>query len=86
MHVCTLYIILILHTMLLLPPLQLEAEKTKVPGMVKETDHDDTEESAVSETLIIITMFCAYKIIIVLFCGHVHVWCIYTCTCTCMCT
>lgn len=27
---------------------QLEADKNKVPGMVKETDHDDTEDTSVS--------------------------------------
>ena len=78
---------------------QLESEKTKahVPGMVSETEHDDTEETAVSHTLTCeYTCACAF-IYIKAYISHVqalynvraHILCEHlqcTCTCTCMCT
>ena len=45
---------------------QLEAEKSKVPGMVVETEHDDTEETMVSSTC---TVHCIFGV------------CVNVCTC-----
>ena len=71
--------------------LQLEAEKTKahVPGMVSETEHDDTEETAVSHTIAWLHVCMCFRKNVTVYISHVHVCalsCVLCVQCTCTCT